>query len=574
MFKRIVLLLLACVGLSSLFPAAAQSESVLKTVVDFVPADFAGMVRLNEIDPVVTTRDMNVAIAVAGLFQPARIAQRQNGYLHYDLIPFANLFDVADTSFGTTIQPWLNGEIVLAYKTFDGGLRADYKDFLIILATENPLSAANALKSVVRGQDLPEREMYRDVAIYVGDKAAIAFTTTAVFVGPVDLIKAALDVQAGEGQRLTDQRAYQAIQQSMPEDAFLTGYVSGDHLLTAVNGLLNGEAESTALLEAFGSALSQIRSAPSFAQMLLDGGFDGAGASVRLDEDNNRLLATALLHSAHEITASDGPFDQSLLDMMPRNALLVHSGPDFSAFLTDVMTAMPMSNFSGNLLGGFGLPIISPRNTVLTPPKAVDLTTAVNNFTMALKTFGELDLHADLLDHLGGNYALALLPRPNSPVPFLNTPFDLLIVTRAEDGEAAQTGVTKLLQALYGLDAVDLNSNSEWHFKALVDGRDAVFTVGYLEHMLIIATGDGEAASAALAAQQGDNRLTNQDVWKVFNEHPRHDFYVDPLVLINTFFPNAGGIEGNPANRIRAVVDSQPINDDLFQINVTVTLGQ
>jgi hypothetical protein len=567
MFKSVIGFVLLVIGA---LPVAAQSVSV----VDFVPADFAGYVRLDEADPVVTVQNINRAIQVAGLFQPTRVQMLQNGYSHYNLIPFERLFDVEGTTFTDNIIPWLSGELVLAYRKFDGGLKADQSDFLIILATENPLMAANSLKRVVGGQDFRQQETYRDTAIYEGDKAALAFTTQAVFLGPLELVKAAMDVQAGEGARLTDQSAYRAVQAAMPEESFLSAYASGDHILSAVNGLINGEATSTALLQAFGGALSQLRSAPSFAQLLLTGGFDGVGASLAYDEERNQLSATVLLHHAQGTSTSKAQIDPLLLDMMPRNALLVHSGSDFSDFLTDAITAMPMSNFSGNLLGGFGLRFINPRNRVVTVPNAIDMTAAVNNFTSTLKAFNNLDLRADLLDHLGGNYALALLPRPNRPVPVLNTPFDLLVVTRSGDGEAALTGVSKLLETIYGLEALDIPQTSEWVFKALVNGRDAVFTLGYLEDTLIIATGDGEAARMALDAQRGDNRLTNQESWKAFGEQVTPDFYVDPLVLINTFFPSAGGIAANQANRIRALVHSQTMDDSLFQVNVNVTLGQ
>lgn len=570
MFKRTVWFILVAISAFIAVPVTAQATSV----VDFVPADFAGFVRLDEVDPLATVQNINRAIQVASMFQPTRVEILQNGYAHYNLIPFERLFDVEGTNFTDNIVPWLNGELVLAYRSFDGGLKTDAQDFLIILATENPLMAANSLKSVVSGQDFQQRETYRDTAIYVGDKAAIAFTTQAVFLGPVDLIKAAMDVQMGEGARLTDEAAYQSIKAQLPEGSFISAYVSGDHLLSAVNGLMNGEAGSTALLQAFGGALSQLRSVPSFAQMLLTDGFDGAGARLSYDEDRNALSATVLLHQTEGASVSVSPVDPLLLDMMPRNALLVHSGSDFSGFLTDAMTALPMSNFSGNLLGGFGLQFINPRNKTVTIPQAVDVAAAVNNFSTTLKTFNELDLQADLLDHLGGNYAMALLPRPNRPVPVLGTPFDLLVVTRAEDSQAAVNSISKLLETIYGLEALDVPQSSEWTFKALVNGRDAVFTAGYLEDMLIFSTGDGEAVRMALDAQRGDNRLTNQDSWKAFGENITPDFYVDPLVLINTFFPSAGGIAANQTNRIRAVVDSQSLSDSLFQVNVDVTLGQ
>ena len=71
-------------------------------------------------------------------------------------------------------------------------------------------------------------------------------------------------------------------------------------------------------------------------------------------------------------------------------------------------------------------------------PLADDLTMAFASFNDALAAVQGLNLQSGLIDHLDGSYALALIPRPNSPTPVLNTPYDLLAVMQTDDAETAR----------------------------------------------------------------------------------------------------------------------------------------
>ena len=91
-------------------------------------------------------------------------------------------------------------------------MRVADDDVLMIFPTENILQSASDLSGVIQGQDILERETYRDLTLYLADKTTIAFAQQAVLVGPTDLVKTLLDVQAGEGERLIDDETFSHIQ--------------------------------------------------------------------------------------------------------------------------------------------------------------------------------------------------------------------------------------------------------------------------------------------------------------------------------------------------------------------------
>ena len=108
----------------------------------------------------------------------------------------------------------------------------------------------------------------------------------------------------------------------------------------------------------------------------------------------------------------------------------------------DVITALPVSNFASQLIGG--LPFVTAgsfQNDLVTDPKADDVKLAVESFGNAIKQINGVDIEKDLLGHLNGDYALALLPRPNFPLPILNVPFDLILVGKVDSGIQTQDSI-------------------------------------------------------------------------------------------------------------------------------------
>ncbi|MBZ0282307.1 MAG: DUF3352 domain-containing protein [Anaerolineae bacterium] len=567
MVKRVMFLVLV-VALLSVFPVAAQAE---RTAADFVPADFAGFIRLRVDNN--SLRSLNILTFVSAILQPQRVGyDAQNGMGYEDFMPFSTLFDVEETSFETNVLPWLDGELVLAYQQFDAALQISVDDLLIILPTENLFNAAAAMSAVINGQDLPTEETYRTVLIYVGDQAAVALTSRAVFIGGLDAIKAALDVQAEASPRLTDTVSYQTALAAAPEDPLVWGYVAGDYLMPALNGLLNGVTESEALLVAFGGALSQMRTDTRFETLLLNGGFDSAGVGLSVADNDETLHAALIFHAESAPSSTATTFDDNLLSLIPRNTLLAQSGTDLSGFLYTAMTAMPLSNFAREIFGGLPIQTVGTGSDLIDAPTAEDVINAVNAFTSAISRFDDFDLEGDLLAHLHGNYALALLPRPNNPVPFLNTPFDLLVVTQATDAEAASAGITHLLGAFYNLQPRELEALDGWALTGLAPDAegDPVFILAVKDNLFILST--GEAAASAIAAERGDDRLIEQDSWQTLSEIQRPDLYLDANVFYNTFFPSAGGQVSNVDNRVRVAATAGTAEDGIYKLDVTVTV--
>lgn len=573
MFKRSFLIAIFTLTLLGLvLPAAAQNAP---SAVNLVPSDFAGFIRLNTQDARVPLQGMNEALLAAAILQPTRVELGDAAGVYFDFIPFAPLFDVEDATFAGNIFPWLGDELVLAYRNFDGALQADLDDMLIILATQDMLGAVSALGDIIRAQDLADKEVYRAVTIFLGDKTNIALTENAVLIGPLPLIKSALDVQAGEAPALTEQPAYQAVQAASPEDAFATAYITKDYILPAVNGLLNGDSDSQALLQAFGGALALERH--TLERLLLDGGFDAAAVSLVRDRLGRDIQASAVFHSANsdDTIPSVTAVDPALLDMIPHNALLVHSGTDFQGFINDALTALPFSNFASQVLAGLPFSTAGTASEIVSVPAAADIQTAVKSFVDTLKSLNGYDVQNDLLAHLNGSYALALLPRPNDRLPLLNTPFDLLLVGQVDDGEASSKGVITLLETVLDVQTGEAETVGDWSLTPLSNGADLIFTIGYQDERLLVAS--GKAAGLALDAERGDNRFINLPAWQQFAQDSTPSLYVDAFVFYNTFFPLemlTGGFVVSESNRQRLAASTHIDADGLYHLDLTVTLPQ
>jgi len=575
MSKRFFLLITALFCLMALVMPAAAQDKTSQSATDFVPDSFAAFITIKTTDLNLTLQSLNEALHAATLLQPTRVHSSINDRLgYYDFIPFGTWFDLEQQDFAGIVSPWLGQDMVIAYSKFDAGLAARSNDILLILSSTNVLDASSRIEKVLKGQDLPNRETYRGITIYEGDKAAFAMTTPAVFIGPVDLIKAALDVQAGTAATLTADPTYRSVHAAQPADTFVSAYVSGPYMMAAVNGLLNGDPFSAPVLKAFGGALGTGAEKTNFSQLLLNGGIDAAEVNLVRGKAGQTVTATAIFHPTQPTDLTTKVVDPLILQMMPREALLVHSGTDFRAFVGDAITALPVSNFASQLIGG--LPFVTAgsfQNNFVTDPKPDDIKLAVASFMTSLKQISNLDVQKDLLDHLQGDYALALLPRPNFRLPILNVPFDFILVGQVDNGAKTQDSIVKLLTTVFALQSSGQQVVGDWTFTTMGLGRDAIFQIGYQRNMIMVATSG--SASLALDAAKGDNRLVNMDRWKQFPDTQRPDMYLDAFVFYNTFFPQFllnGGVVVSAQRRERVMLTSQSRDDGLFQLNLTATV--
>lgn len=563
--SRWALLLLLTLLLAAL-PAAAQDT--VSPAANFVPADFAGFIRLRTDNPIFTLNSLNAMLALASELQPARV--RLTEALDFEaFIPFNRLFDVENVSFADNVLPWLGDEIVLAYRRFDAALQTAPDDVLLILPTQDVFRAASSLRPVIEGQDLLERETYRDETLYVGDKTTIALTPTAVLVGAHALVRQALDVQAGDAEAMIGSAVYRAVQAASPADTPLFAYVSGGHLPQAVAGLISGSAAAQPLFPALGAAIETLRGTPGFDTRLLNGGFDGAAVSLGFVPEQPKFEATVILHAAGVQEAAEDP-DAALLEFVPRTALLVQRGSSLKDQGYAFLAVLPMTSFSGPMLGGLPFNTVGGTSPLIPTPTAADLNAAVASFFDSLNAAG-FDLQADLLDRLTGDYALALLPRPNDPLPLLSLPFDTLLVTPVQPDEAdtLTQNISRLLQIVFGVQPLAANG-VESSFTRLGSGTDTVFEIGVVDGLLIFGT--GSAAEQAIAARQGDNRLIEQPAWQAMSELEAPLLYVDASIFFNTFFPISGGSVPGLNERIRVGVWTARPQRHLWQLKLVATL--
>jgi len=570
MFKRAVFIFLFGLAALSMLPTVAQDEPI--RAADYVPADFAGFIQIRLDDAQETLQGLNIAAFVASQIQPIRVQLGADPLTYEDFIPFNTLFDVEDTSFIANILPWVEGELVIAYRDFDGLLQADASDVLLILPTANVLESAARLSAIISQQDLLTPQIYRGVDVYEGDKTSIALTAPAIFIGGLDAIHAALDVQAGTATPVTRTPVYGALRAASDENPLIFAYVNGEHILPAISGLAGGDPESEALYTAFGTALANLRQDAGFETLLLNQGFDGAAVSLDTAIETTEALFTAkaVFHSIDSpLENATMEFDSALLDLIPRNALLAHSGSNVTGFVDDVLVALPMSNFARQMIGGLPIQTLGSESELITVPDAETVQSAVNNYLTILGQMGGFDLRADLLDYLAGSYVVALLPRPNNPVPIINTPFDLLIAARVDSG-AALDGATTLLQNLFDLDLLEDETLEEWNFARLGVDNETVFRLGVKDGTLLIATGD--AAQFALDAGRGDNRLIDQASWQTLSETARPVLYLDTAAFYNTFFPSTGGVVPASVNRTQFALYNAYQADGIYKLTFSALI--
>ncbi|MEO8611689.1 MAG: DUF3352 domain-containing protein [Chloroflexota bacterium] len=559
------------VAVFSLLPVAAAQERVIHPA-DYVPDDFAGFIQVRLDSPQTTLRGLNIAAFAAVQVQPNRIGLGNAALTFDDFLPFNTWFDVDNISFTANVLPWIKDEFVVAYRDFNNQLQADNANILLILPTSSVLDSAAHLSAIIKQPDLLVLQPYRGIDVYEGKTASIALTSPVVFIGPTDLVHAALDVQAGVKKTITANPVYGVLRAASDESPLVFGYVDGDHVAPAVSGLVGGDSDSQALFAALGGALSQVRGDNSFETLLFNGGFDGAAASLDTDVGLTEAVFTAkaVFHSVTTPDDSTPPeFDSTLLDLIPHNALLVQTGADARGMIYDVVTALPMTNFARQMVGGLPIQTLGTESKLITVPDAKQVQAAVNSYLNVLGQFSGFDLQKDLIDHLAGSYTVALLPRPNNPLPVLKVPFDLLITARTSD-DAALDGVSKLLQSLFKVKALPDATTNDWTFKQLGADTEPLFSLGLKDGLLIVATGD--AAGHALDAQGGDNRLIDEVPWQTLSKTARPDFYVDTAVFYNTFFPSPGGAVPTSDNHTQLALHSAYQGSGIYELKFSALI--
>jgi hypothetical protein len=263
-------------------------------------------------------------------------------------------------------------------------------------------------------------------------------------------------------------------------------------------------------------------------------------------------------------------FDPAVLDLIPRSAMIVQSGADAEEIATDALHSLPFLSFAGQAFAAF--PIPPTQGAPVPVPSAQDAQAAVTTFLDAVKPV--VDVQSDLIDKLEGSYTVALLPRPNNPMPGSNAPFDVLLVVQTdspESAQAAEASASKLLETFIApLEDEELGSHTFQTLREATTGEPLV-RVGTVDNLLVIGT--GSAAQLALDAQRGDNRLIGQERWQNLSPDDQIPYiYVDVGAFYNTFLPQAGSPAALPISQIG--IHSQYLGDSLFELNLLVALTQ
>lgn len=523
-------------------PAAAQSPD---SPLGWIPANFASFIRIDMRDPAQTVQNLNNAAFIAALRQPGMPLDRRS---LNEFFPLDSL-DTEGVTFENTLLPWLNGEVIIAYRAFDDTFTP--VEPLLILPPVDSLWAAQHLGVVTAAQDFPAQEMYHGWTIYSGDRTALAVLPTVVLIGSAEVIKAALDTVYAAAPRLIDTPAAAAMRTSI-DNTTAFAYLDGAYALPALSRALNDDTSAVPLLATFAEAAAL----PAI---------EAVGASFTIEPFTNRLDGVLLLYMPD--TDLSALSDSRVLNAIPRRAMLTVSTSQIESLLTVALHTLPLSRFAGDVLGGFG--IVSPGETPAYPT-ATDIQAAGTSFTTALETVLDIDLRADWLAHLDGDYALALLPNLNNPTPTLSAPFDALLIAPVIDGEAAQMTTTRALSALLRLDFAAAEVEGE-PFQTAFDPRtgEPILGVGVVDELLIIGTGDASAES--VRALRGDNRLVATPRWRTLGFADRSEealLYADlnTLTLLRQS-PTGGAVEtgvGQLGMWARA-------DESVFRLDITIS---
>jgi len=563
--------------LSMTFSTAAQEASLPTFAADgalsAVPADFVGIIALDADDQTAALEQLQLLLFVSQLFQPGRISYDVG--LPFDFFIPLDSLDTENVSFATQIGGWLTGDIVVAYRAFGDGLTTTPADTLLILPTDDAFAATAALSRVINAQDALTTAQYRGVTIYQGDVIALAVMPTVVLIGGSDAIRASIDVVLGDGTRLIDQPAYQRVRAALP-DYGVFAYISGEAAGAAIPFVVSIDGvRSGAILSALGDTIRALRPNSALESALLRGAFDAVGVSMEVSALSRFTPTQADAVAVFDLTepvddVELSPLDPLLLNAIPRSAMVVVSGTDAAAAAFDALTTLPVNNFLGVAFNGF---VVLQSNAVLQEviplPTSADIQLALENTFAALDARG-VDIRADLLDHLQGGFATALIARPNNPTPVLNTPYDVLVVAGVDDGDALRDGFGRLTDTLFGAGFLTETSIDGAPFLTLQSpAGELVFGIGVVENMLIAGT--GESVDAARRALDGDNRLIDEPRWAAVSSNGTPAFYADMLGYYSTFSPALLGGAGQIAVD-QVGINAALLEADLYILTVRVTL--
>ncbi|MCY4022539.1 MAG: DUF3352 domain-containing protein [Anaerolineaceae bacterium] len=568
-FRRALLCASALLILAAPLLAQAPDPPTAADPREFLPADVDAWLRL-DLDDRDALDALNIAARSAALLQPARPGLQALQGLEQAL-PLQQLDTETLPVFARDFAPWLDDELFLAWRR-----DADNPEPLLILPTQDLLQAIGSFSDILDEQDLLQRDQHQGQRLWLADRSSIAFTPGAVLIGPEALVRAALDAQAGAGPALLAEGSGIAPRdgEETASGEILSGWLRGTQTPRALAALLSGSEGAEPLLGALGQALEGLDGDTTLQQLALGGEARALTFSLETDRPRLNVLRLSLtLHGDDDGAAAPapGPFNPAVLEPVPRNAMLVASGSDARQLAFNLLAAAPFSAFGGELLGAFGVrQTPGAASGLLTAPDADTINTLVNGWLLALWDQANFDLDLDLLRRLDGSFSLALLPRPNDPLPPLNMPWDLLLVAEVDDGQAVIDALDRLVSLT--LDARGLAGDpADASLRRILPGDDFVeppLQVWLEDGLLLLGT--GAAPEAMERALRGDDRLIDRARWQALAQYRPPQLYVDIAPLYATFLPAAAGPQLQQLRQLGLRSDSPAAGR--HQLDITLTL--
>lgn len=529
----------------------------------FLPADVDAWLRLDLSDEGYLDA-LKVAARSAALLQPRRGLQALRGL--EQALPLQQL-DTEDLPvFARDFEPWLGDELLLAWRAAGDGQHP-----LLILPTQDLLLAIGSFSDILEEQDLLQRDLHQGQRLWLADRSSIAFTPGAVLIGPELLVRSALDAQAGASPGLLPDGAGMTAGATPARGQILSGWLRGDESLRALAGLLAGDDTELAapLLATFGQTLTALVDRPAPLQQALAEDAQALTFSLTTDRPRLNVLHLSLtMHGAGEAGAATDPFNPAVLAAVPRNAMLVASGTDLQQLVFNLLALLPLTGHGGQLLGAFGAQ--DAAGGLAATPDADTIEQTISDWLAALWDQADFDLELDLLRRLDGSFSLALLPRPNDPLPPLNIPWDLLLVAEVDDGPAAIDALDRLVSLTLHARGLEGDRSDETYRRGLPgdDFSDPPLQVWTQDGLLLLGT--GAAPPAIERALIGDDRLIDRERWQALAGEAAPQLYLDIAPLYATFLPAAAGPQLQQVRQLGLHSHSPAAGRHVLEITLTL----
>jgi hypothetical protein len=279
------------------------------------------------------------------------------------------------------VRPWLGDEMALALTAGSNGTAGS----LVLLAVGDEAKAKAFLAEGARKSG--PGKTYKGVTL---DRYGAVYATMLdgfVALGQADTLKQAIDLHRGQGTALAGDSTFRETTGGLPDDRVADAYATGDGL--------------GRLLVPAGGVLGVVG-------ILFDRpGLKGVAASLSAESPGAEIVARSVVPDREA-----QQFTPSLLDAVPKGAMAYYGTRGLDQNITRLLATAGTQSLSDLL----------------------------KQVTASLGTSGVQAVRQDLLDLLGNESAVALLPNVPAPIG--------LIIARAENADATRAALGRLTETL------------------------------------------------------------------------------------------------------------------------------